>query len=107
MRSLLGTTVTLALTLAACSGNVVVDNPSTGGSHTGTTTGTITSGITTTSGPCSPTCSAVLTTGGPPPCGGSALSAYNTLVSCACGTGNLCEPGCGANFCLHEAASGP
>src|SRR4051812_41867305 len=105
MRTLLGT---VALALVACSGNVVVDNPSaTGGGSTttGTTSGTIT--VTVTTGSCSPTCSAVLTTGGPAPCGGSALSAYQGLLGCGCGGGSVCNSACGANFCSHAPASSP
>lgn len=113
MRTLLGVTGAAALALAACGGNVVVDGASAGGgapttSTFVTTTDTVvtTTGEPTMTADCSPTCSATISIGGPPPCGGTGLSAYDTLLSCGCGNGP-CQAECGANFCLHEPPSTP
>jgi hypothetical protein len=121
----LGWTVTAALALAGCGGNVVVDGPSgTGGAKTTTTTSSnTTSGITSTGtttfpmttgtgtttssgGPCVSLCSQALNNGGPAPCGGVALMAYDGLLSCACATTGPCATSCTYNLCLHEAAPG-
>ncbi len=99
--------LTMAAVLApACGGNVVVDG--TGASATTTTptgasTTTGTSTFPTTTGPCSPTCNVSITQGGPGPCGGPGLAAYDALRSCACVSGNPCSAACTADFCVEVA----
>src|SRR6516225_36914 len=104
MRTLLGVTGAAAIALAAWGGNVVVDGASAAGGASTTTsaspTATDTTFVTTTlgttvTGDCSPTCSATISIGGPPPCGGTGLSAYDMLLACGCGNGS-CQIECGA-----------
>jgi hypothetical protein len=120
MKIFLGGTVTVALALASCGGNVVVDSPgATGGTTTtsstthtttsGTTpTVTVTVGVSSSGGTCSPSCNQTLNNGGPAPCSTTvALMAYGTLLGCACTSTSACAMSCTSNFCLHVAASSP
>jgi hypothetical protein len=115
MKTLLGLISLAFLTTAACGGNVAVDTAGAGGSTAtgpGTTfittiVGTTTIGTTTVTGTCAMTCNDALTRGGPAPCGGPALSAYDALVGCGCSSTSYCSISCEANLCLHEAVSPP
>jgi hypothetical protein len=118
MKNWPGAMVTAAVVLAACGGNVVVDSATgTGGTGGATPTtssviATTTTGVTTTSttvtvsssgGPCVSTCSQAINQANVAPCGGPALSLYDTVLSCAC-TGS-CQISCTYNVCLHQAVS--
>ncbi len=38
-------------------------------------------------------------------CAGPDSDAYNGLLGCVCGGSSMCDAQCGANFCVHQAAS--
>ena len=110
--------------LAACGGNVVVDNvddpgtpAGTGGGATGPTTTTLptttsiptttTGGPTSTppgSGSCSSTCAEAFTNG-TLPCYGLGFALYSQLNSMACGGGSGCGVVCNDNLCAFAAST--
>jgi hypothetical protein len=116
MRILVAWTVTAAVALVACGGDVVVDEPSggtggfgTGGFHTSSTGGfsstvgtggvfTDVGGGPSCAGPGS--CSEALFNGGGIPCADGDLAHYETLQSCGgCSDTGNCQGVCGATLC--------
>jgi hypothetical protein len=119
MRIFAAWTVTVALTLGACGGNVVVDGSGVGAGNAGVGAsgaggagsgasgmGMGAQGVAGSGNPgCAPTCAAALANGGVP-CGGTALTDYQTLQSCAgCSDVGNCEGVCGGTLCDNGPAT--
>jgi hypothetical protein len=107
-------TMTAALLVGACGGNVVLDTSSgtgtgnSGTGHSGTGASAMTSSGVSGSGTgqCVPTCALAVQSGGVP-CG-DGFPYYQTLLSCAgCNDAGNCGGVCGATLCGNGVPDGP